>query len=170
MYSHIAGKHLFIKLFTFAQLFVNIFNQTIEGFKVHPNFGKVYVIGLGCECAQISLYNNTQIDKNIEYLNIQDEGGTKEIINKVSNKIIKNLKSINNVNRTQIPISELNVALQCGGSDSYSGITANPSLGFASDLLIKYGGSTILAETPEIYGAEHLLIERAKNNEIVDKL
>ena len=60
---------------------MNTFNRTIEGFKVHPNFGKVYVIGLGCECAQISLYNQSQLEKNIDYLNIQDEGGTKEIIN-----------------------------------------------------------------------------------------
>ena len=96
---------------------MNTFNRTIEGFKVHPNFGKVYVIGLGCECAQISLYNQSQLEKNIDYLNIQDEGGTKEIINKVSDKIINELETINNIKRTPIPISELNVALQCGGSD-----------------------------------------------------
>ena len=80
------------------------------------------------------------------------------------------LPDLNRDKRVQIPISELTVALQCGGSDAYSGITANPALGYASDLLVKYGGSTILAETPEIYGAEHLLIERADNNEIVEKL
>ena len=149
---------------------MKVFNQTIEGFKHHPNFGKVFVIGLGCECAQISLYQNDSDKDKVEYLNIQDEGGTSEIINKVTKKIINNLKDINSIKRTNIPISELTVALQCGGSDSYSGITANPALGFASDLLVKYGGSTILAETPEIYGAEHLLIERAKNSKIVDKL
>ena len=80
------------------------------------------------------------------------------------------MEDINSITRNNILVSELTVALQCGGSDSYSGITANPALGFASDLLIKNGGSTILAETPEIYGAEHLLIERAKKKEIVDKL
>ena len=149
---------------------MKVFNQTIEGFKLHPNFGKVFVIGLGCECAQISLYQNDSDKDKVEYLNIQDEGGTSEIINKVTKKIINNLKDINSIKRTNIPISELTVALQCGGSDSYSGITANPALGFASDLLVKYGGSTILSETPEIYGAEHLLIERAKNKKIVDKL
>ena len=69
-----------------------------------------------------------------------------------------------------MPISKLVVALQCGGSDSYSGITANPALGYASDLIVRHGGSTILAETPEIYGAEHLLIERAANKEIIEKL
>ena len=149
---------------------MQVFNRTIEGFKHHVNFGKVFVIGLGCECAQISLYQNDSDKGKIEYLNIQDEGGTREIINNVTKKIINNLEDINSIKRTNIPISELTVALQCGGSDSYSGITANPALGYASDLLIKYGGSTILAETPEIYGAEHLLIERAINHEIVDKL
>ena len=149
---------------------MQVFNRTIEGFKHHPNFGKVFVVGLGCECAQISLYQNDLDKDKVEYLNIQDEGGTREIINKVTKKIINNLEDINSIKRTDIPVSELTVALQCGGSDSYSGVTANPALGFASDLLIKYGGSTILGETPEIYGAEQLLIERANNKEIVSKL
>ena len=149
---------------------MQVFNRTIEGFKHHPNFGKVFVIGLGCECAQISLYQNDSNKDKVEYLNIQDEGGTREIINNVTKKIINDLEDINSITRNNILVSELTVALQCGGSDSYSGITANPALGFASDLLIKNGGSTILAETPEIYGAEHLLIERAKKKEIVDKL
>ena len=149
---------------------MSVFNRTIEGFKVHPNFAKVYVIGLGCECAQISLYNDNQINRNIEYLNIQDEGGTNEIVNKVSLKIINQLEKINHIKRTKIPVSELTVGLQCGGSDSYSGITANPSLGYASDLLIDYGGSSILSETPEIYGAEHLLYERSTNNLNIEKI
>ena len=149
---------------------MQVFNRTIEGFKHHPNFGKVFVVGLGCECAQISLYQNDLDKDKVEYLNIQDEGGTREIINKVTKKILNNLEDINSIKRTDIPISELTVALQCGGSDSYSGVTANPALGFASDLLIRYGGSTILGETPEIYGAEQLLIERANNKEIVRKL
>ena len=126
---------------------MNVFNRTIEWFKVHPNFAKVYVIGLGCECAQISLYKDDQLNRNVEYLNIQDEGGTNEIVKNVSKKIINQLEEINNVERTNIPVSELTIALQCGGSDSYSGITANPALGFASDKLIDYGGSSILSET-----------------------
>ena len=149
---------------------MKIFNHTIEGFKNHPNFAKVFVIGLGCECAQITLYQNNKDNDQVVYLNIQDEGGTKKIVESVSNQIIEMLPELNKVKRTKIPISELTVALQCGGSDSYSGITANPALGYASDLIIKHGGSTILAETPEIYGAEHLLIERAANIEIVNKL
>ena len=148
---------------------MTVFNRTIEGFKNHPNFAKVFVIGLGCECAQISLYNN-KINNKIEYLNIQDEGGTKDIIEKVSKKIYRELKNINSIERTSIPISELTLALQCGGSDSYSGITANPALGYAADLLVQQGGSVILAETPEIYGAEHLLIERSSNKKLIEKL
>ena len=149
---------------------MNVFNRTIEGFKVHPNFAKVYVIGLGCECAQISLYKDDQLNRNVEYLNIQDEGGTNEIVKNVSKKIINQLEEINNVERTNIPVSELTIALQCGGSDSYSGITANPALGFASDKLIDYGGSSILSETSEIYGAEHLLYERSINKINIEKI
>ena len=149
---------------------MSVFNRTIEGFKIHPNFGKVFVIGLGCECAQISLYNNDQEKRNIEYLNIQDEGGTNEIITKVTSKIINQLNEINSISRTNIPISELTVALQCGGSDSYSGITANPALGFASDMIIDHGGTTLLSETPEIYGAEHLLFEKSSNEKNIEKL
>ncbi|MDC3177349.1 UxaA family hydrolase, partial [Pelagibacteraceae bacterium] len=123
-----------------------------------------------CECAQISLYNNDQEKRNIEYLNIQDEGGTNEIITKVTSKIINQLNEINSISRTNIPISELTVALQCGGSDSYSGITANPALGFASDMIIDHGGTTLLSETPEIYGAEHLLFEKSSNEKNIEKL
>ena len=147
---------------------MTIFNQTIEGFKRHPNFSKVFVIGLGCECAQISLYKDS--DDSIDYMNIQDSGGTKQIIENISSQILEMLPDLNKTKREKISISELTVALQCGGSDAYSGITANPALGYASDLIVKHGGSTILSETPEIYGAEHLLIERAKNQEIIEKL
>ena len=149
---------------------MTVFNQTIEGFKKHPNFAKVFVIGLGCECAQISLYQDKDQDDSVVYMNIQDEGGTREIIDKVSSQIMEILPDLNREKRVKIPVSELTVALQCGGSDAYSGITANPALGYASDLIVKQGGSSILAETPEIYGAEHLLIERASNLDIVNKL
>ena len=148
---------------------MEVFNRTIEGFKSHQNFGKVFVIGLGCECAQISLYKDNN-KENIEYLNIQDEGGTHQIINKVFNRVLEELPKINDIERSESPLSKLTLALQCGGSDSYSGITANPALGVAADLLVKKGGSSILSETPEIYGAEHLLINRASSQETADKL
>ena len=149
---------------------MEVFNRTIEGFKSHQNFGKVFVVGLGCECAQISLYNNDNTNHDIEYLNIQDEGGTNQIINKVYNKVIEELTNINSIERTKSELSELTLSLQCGGSDSYSGLTANQSHGCAADLLVKYGGSTILSETPEIYGAEHLLIDRALKESDIKKL
>ena len=110
-----------------------------------------------------------QLDRN-EYLNIQDEGGTNEIVNKVSSKIINQLEKINNVQHIDIPVSELTLALQCGGSDSYSGVTANPALGVASDMLVDHGGSSILSETTEIYGAEHLLFDRSVNKNNIEKI
>ena len=149
---------------------MNVFNRTIDGFKTHPNFGKVFVIGLGCECAQISLYKNENLNNEIEYLNIQDEGGTNSIINKVYKKIIDEMHKLNLIERIDMPLSDLNLALQCGGSDSYSGITANPALGIATDMLIQHGGSAILSETPEIYGAEHLLVERTTEDKLIKKL
>jgi altronate hydrolase len=150
---------------------MQIFQRTIDGFKNHPNFSHVFVIGLGCECAQVSLFDESLKKHNrIHFLTIQDEGGTKKIVDKVLSQIKNLLSEANNVERTSQPVSHLTLALQCGGSDGYSGITANPALGVAADLLVKKGGSSILSETPEIYGAEHLLINRANSQETADKL
>ena len=90
------------------------------------------------------------------YLNIQDEGGSKSIVNKCFKMICEILPEANNINRTTLPVEKLTVALQCGGSDAYSGITANPALGYASDILVSNGGSSILSETPEIYSATNI--------------
>jgi altronate hydrolase len=106
----------------------------------------------------------------INFLTIQEEGGTKKIVDKVFGQIQDLLKEANNTKRTPQAAHHLILALQCGGSDGYSGISANPSLGVAADLLVKNGGSSILSETPEIYGAEHLLISRASSKEVADKL
>ena len=150
---------------------MQIFQRTIDGFKNHPNFSHVFVIGLGCECAQVSLFVESMKKHNrIHFLTIQDEGGTKKIVEKVFGQIKDLLKEANNVKRTPQAINHLTLALQCGGSDGYSGISANPALGVAADLLVKNGGSSILSETPEIYGAEHLLINRAVSKEVADKL
>jgi altronate hydrolase len=150
---------------------MQIFQRTIDGFKNHPNFSHVFVIGLGCECAQVSLFDESLKKHNrIHFLTIQDEGGTKKIVEKVFSQIKNLLKEANTIKRTSQPVSHLTLALQCGGSDGYSGITANPALGVAADLLVKKGGSSILSETPEIYGAEHLLINRANSQETADKL
>jgi altronate hydrolase len=150
---------------------MQIFQRTIDGFKNHPNFSHVFVIGLGCECAQVSLFDESLKKHNrIHFLTIQDEGGTKKIVEKVLSQIKDLLNEANDVKRTAQPVNHLTLALQCGGSDGYSGITANPALGIAADLLVKKGGSSILSETPEIYGAEHLLINRANSQETADKL
>ena len=150
---------------------MQIFQRTIDGFKNHPNFSHVFVIGLGCECAQVSLFDESLKKHNrIHFLTIQDEGGTKKIVEKVLSQIKNLLSEANNVQRTSQPVSHLTLALQCGGSDGYSGITANPALGVAADLLVKKGGSSILSETPEIYGAEHLLFEKSSNEKNIEKL
>ncbi len=150
---------------------MQMFQRTIDGFKNHPNFSHVFVIGLGCECAQVSLFDESVKKHNrIHFLTIQDEGGTKKIVEKVLSQIKNLLSEANNIKRTPEPVSHLTLALQCGGSDGYSGITANPALGVAADMLVKKGGSSILSETPEIYGAEHLLINRANSKETADKL
>ena len=150
---------------------MQMFQRTIDGFKNHPNFSHVFVIGLGCECAQVSLFDESLKKHNrIHFLTIQDEGGTKKIVEKVLSQIKNLLSEANQIKRVPQSVSHLTLALQCGGSDGYSGITANPALGVAADLLVQKGGSSILSETPEIYGAEHLLINRANSQETADKL
>ena len=150
---------------------MQIFQRTIDGFKNHPNFSHVFVLGLGCECAQVDIFkDNVKQHDRIHFLTIQDEGGTKKIVDKVLSEI-KNLLAVsNNVKREPLSVNNITLALQCGGSDGYSGISANPALGVAADMLVKQGGSSILSETPEIYGAEHLLINRANKQETADKL
>jgi altronate hydrolase len=150
---------------------MQVFQRTIDGFKNHPNFSHVFVIGLGCECAQISLFVDSMKKNNrIHFLTIQEEGGTRKTVDKVFGQIKELLKEANTIKRTPQAVHHLTLALQCGGSDGYSGISANPALGVAADLLVKNGGSSILSETPEIYGAEHLLINRAISKEVADKL
>ena len=150
---------------------MQIFQRTIDGFKNHPNFSHVFVLGLGCECAQVDIFkDNVKQHDRVHFLTIQDEGGTKKIVDKVLSEIKNLLVISNNVKREPLSVNNITLALQCGGSDGYSGISANPALGVAADMLVKQGGSSILSETPEIYGAEHLLINRANKQETADKL
>ena len=150
---------------------MQIFQRTIDGFKNHPNFSHVFVLGLGCECAQVDIFkDNVNQHDRVHFLTIQDEGGTKKIVDKVLNEIKNLLVVSNNIKREPLSVNNITLALQCGGSDGYSGISANPALGVAADMLVKQGGSSILSETPEIYGAEHLLINRANKQETADKL
>ena len=147
--------------------------RTLWGYARHPNFAGVLMIGLGCEVNQIDfLLEAYQIERGplFRTMTMQDTGGTRKTVEKAVSIIKEMLPHADAVGRQKVSASELSVALQCGGSDAYSGITANPALGFAADLLVAQGGTAILAETPEIYGAEHLLTRRAVSPQVGKKL
>ena len=147
----------------------DILQRTSWGYATNPNVGAVLLVGLGCEVFQIAemkkAYGIQESDK-FRSMTIQDTGGTRKTIEAGVAAIKEMLPTAAKVKREPIPASELMLALQCGGSDGYSGITANPALGHASDLLVAHGGTTILSETSEIYGAEHLLTRRAVTPEV----
>ncbi len=147
--------------------------RTLSGYAQHPNFGGILLIGLGCEVMQVSALvggRPIRADGALRYMTIQNEGGTRKTIEKGLVELRGIAQSANAARREPAPISKLMVGMQCGGSDGYSGITANPALGVASDLLVRHGGTTILSETSEIYGAEHLLTRRATTVEVGEKL
>lgn len=150
-----------------------LLKRTQWGYAANPNMGGVIMVGLGCEGFQISrfmeLYGIKESD-TFRTFTIQDEGGTRKTVAAGIDAIKAMLPVVAKARRETIPASELMLALQCGGSDGYSGITANVALGAAADLLVRHGGTAVLAETPEIYGAEHLLTRRAANREVADKL
>lgn len=147
--------------------------RCLAGFARHPNFAGVLLVGLGCEVNQIDLLlDNMGIETGprFQVLNIQESGGTEAAVDRGIGVIKEMLYEANRVERLPVPISNLIVGLECGGSDAYSGITANPALGAAADLLVRHGGTVVLSETTEIYGAEHLLTRRAVNREVGEKL
>ncbi len=147
--------------------------RTLSGYAQHPNFAGILMIGLGCEVMQVAELAGQQPigpDGPIRYMTIQQTGGTKATIAKAAAQVRELAQLANQCTRAPAPISELTIGLQCGGSDGYSGVTANPALGYASDMLVGAGGTTILSETPEIYGAEHLLTRRAKSVAVGEKL
>jgi altronate hydrolase len=152
---------------------MQLLRRTLGGYARHVNFAGVLMIGLGCEANQISSLMGAQNLKEgplLRTFSIQDTGGTARTIAHGIGLIKEMLPHANAVTRQPVPASHLIVGLQCGGSDGYSGITANPSLGAAVDLLVRHGGTAILSETPEIYGAEHLLTRRAVSREVGEKL
>jgi altronate hydrolase len=147
--------------------------RTIGGYVRHPNFAGVLVIGLGCEANQMGamfVAEGVETGEMTVPLVIQEQGGTQKTVDAAIAAIEKMLPEANRAVREPLPVSHLNIALQCGGSDGYSGITANPALGAAVDLLVQHGGTAILSETPEIYGAEHLLTRRAVTPEVGQKI
>ncbi len=152
---------------------MQVLRRTLGGYARHPNFAGVLIVGLGCEANQISaLLGAQKLSEGplLRTFSIQDTGGTTKAIAKGIAMIREMLPHANQVQRESVPAGHLVVGLQCGGSDGYSGITANPALGAAVDLLVRHGGTAILSETPEIYGAEHLLTRRAAAREVGEKL
>ncbi|WP_435170304.1 UxaA family hydrolase [Falsirhodobacter sp. 1013] len=140
--------------------------RTIAGYGHNPNFGAILMVGLGCEVMQIPDLIDRQALKDsarFRYMTIQQTGGTRATVDKGVAILRELAAEANRAQRQDAPASKLVLGMQCGGSDGYSGITANPALGHASDLLVRHGGISILSETSEIYGAEHLLTRRASD-------
>ncbi len=154
--------------------------RVLGGFARHANIGAYLVVGLGCEASQpsylVDSYGLVQIDvpgKKEQpplVMNIQDEGGVRKTVERGIAVLKDLLPEANRVQRVPIPISELKLGLECGGSDGNSGVSANPALGIASDMLVAYGGTAILSEVTEIYGGEHMLTRRAISRDVGRKL
>src|SRR5690349_898170 len=151
----------------------DVLRRTIAGYARHPNFFASQLVGLGCEANQINMLLSAQGLKRSDKLGaftIQEKGGTRKAVENGIARVREMLPEANKVKREPVPASHLILGLQCGGSDGYSGISANPALGAAVDLLVRHGGTAILSETPEIYGAEHLLTRRAVSQAVGEKL
>jgi len=152
---------------------MQILQRTLAGYATHANFAAVLVVGLGCESNQINAWlatSSLREGETLRVFNIQDSGGTSKTVAKGIALIKDMLPHANKAHREEVDASHITIGLQCGGSDGYSGISANPALGAAVDLLVAHGGTAILSETPEIYGAEHLLTRRAVDKSIGEKL
>ncbi|MDE2573789.1 MAG: altronate dehydratase, partial [Rhodospirillales bacterium] len=148
-----------------------LLRRTLGGYARHVNFAHVIVLGLGCEVNQIGgLMSEQKLAGRLRAMDIQEMGGTRKTVEAGIAFVREVLAEANQVRREPVPVSELTIALQCGGSDGYSGVSANPALGAASDLVVRHGGTVILSETPETYGAEHLLTRRAVSREVGEKL
>jgi altronate hydrolase len=154
---------------------IELLRRTLAGFARHPNVAGFLFVGLGCETNQFEdLYASQRArlgDLDLPpYLAIQDEGGVAPTIEAGLRAVAAMLPIADRFRREPVPVSELCLALQCGGSDGFSGVTANPALGHAVDLLVQQGGTAVLSETPEIYGAEHLLTRRAVSQAVGEQL
>ena len=152
---------------------MKLLERTLSGYATHANFWGVLAIGLGCEANQLKAWmaHSSLVEGDtLKVFNIQDTGGTRKTVEKGIALIKDMLPRANAVQRQPCSAAHITVGLQCGGSDGYSGISANPALGAAVDLLVAHGGTAILSETPEIYGAEHLLTRRAVRPEVAQKL
>ena len=152
---------------------MDLLRRTLGGYMRHPNVAGVLVVGLGCERNQISALLADQglaPGPMLRTLVMQEAGGTRKAIEAGIAAVQEMLPEANRATRRTVEASQLTIGLQCGGSDGFSSITANPALGAAVDLLARHGGTAILSETPEIYGVEHTLTRRAASREIGQKL
>jgi altronate dehydratase len=141
--------------------------RTLGGVLAHPNVSAAILVGLGCEVNQVDDYPG---GPRLATLTLQSSGGTRAAVEAARRAIAGFLERAAEEKRTPAPASKIVLGLNCGGSDSFSGITANPALGYCSDLLVELGGTPVLAETTEIFGAEHLLVKRARNRQVAEKL
>jgi altronate hydrolase len=151
--------------------------RVLAGYATHPNVAAYVIIGLGCEVNQAAVMVDKQKMSIVgqpsvrpTVITIQESGGVRKTVEAAVKAVAELLPAANEARRTRQPVSELILATNCGGSDGNSGITANPALGWAVDELVRYGGTGVLAETTEIYGAEQLLIRRAINEGVAKKL
>lgn len=150
-----------------------ILRRTILGYANHPNFGGLLLLSLGCETNELQgLMEDPRFQPAVPWkaLVIQEQGGTRETVMAGVDAVRELLPAIGAARREPVPASELIVAMECGGSDAYSGIAANPVVGKASDLVVEQGGTATFSETPEVYGAEHLLAARAIEPGVAAKL
>jgi altronate hydrolase len=151
----------------------DVLRRTLAGYARHPNLAGVLVVGLGCERNQVADLLESQglaTGKAVHALVMQNVGGTRATIESGVAAIEQMLPAANDIERQRVSASHLKIGLECGGSDGFSGITANPALGAAMDLLVRHGGTAILSETPEIHGVEYMLTRRAVTPEVGQKL
>ena len=151
---------------------VDQLRRTLAGVLMHPNVSAAVILGLGCEVNQIDHYLGAGGPRSsrLAGLTLQNSGGTRGALDAARREIAIFLDQAAAEERVPVPASKIILGLNCGGSDSFSGITANPALGVCSDLLAEIGATSVLAETTEIFGAEHLLVKRARNREVAEKL
>ena len=146
--------------------------RTLGGVLNHPNVAAAIILGLGCEVNQIDHYlgaGGERTDRLVG-MTLQSSGGTRATVEAARTEIAKMMDRAAAEKRAEAPASKIVLGLNCGGSDSFSGITANPALGVCCDKLAALGGTAVLAETTEIFGAEHLLVRRARNRQVAEKL
>jgi altronate hydrolase len=151
----------------------DVLRRTIAGYVRHPNLAGALIVGLGCERNQVMDLVSSQglrEDRLMQTLVMQDTGGTRATVAAGIAAVEAMLPLANAIQREPVPASHLKIGLECGGSDGFSGITCNPALGAAMDILVRHGGTAILSETPEIHGVEHMLTRRAVSPEVGQKL